>query len=428
MSTLHLCLIASLLFSITLISISELDKDNIQPPPISYALLIVIFVAMPIAIKISSSPIVKANILENISLESRGNLEIYEKIQLSATPNIYLISFDAMITEDIAKRYLDLDHLKYEKILQEDFITHPISISPRVPTLSSLNSLMGLDQKGFSLSPEYFAGRLPSPITAIAKSNGYTITTGYSSNFFGPKGGYIDEYVISSINPLSKTILCLSETKGLVYSIRIFGACKYIGKYSGPKHLSTKLSSGNDLHTRDWPNQVLDTIRELSKRASPQLGVFYIYRPNGHTPGSYNHTNLEMREAYKAYFSEGAENLGGILEDIKELISENDPNAIVIIFGDHGAWLSRGVDKNQDPSFYYTDRHRVAAGVLKSNNPCASKQALYYSKEYTTPSRLFSGVVRCLSSNKGVLDKALKFDDPEAVIKYTLTLPLKFRL
>jgi hypothetical protein len=162
---------------------------------------------------------------------------------------------------------------------------------------------------------------------------------------------------------------------------------------------------------------VFKEIQSASSSNRPELKIFYTYRPNGHTPGDYRHSDLEKRESYKNYFNKGARRLSGILEELVTLIKSDDPKSLVLVFGDHGAWLSREVRKKDNPKFFMEDRHIVDSAVMVTQHPCAKKKILSKnSPGYFTPSRIVVSLIDCLASDQS-LEEILTFDEPSDLVE-----------
>ena len=98
---------------------------------------------------------------------------------------------------------------------------------------------------------------------------------------------------------------------------------------------------------------------------------------------------------------------------IVSTIAEQDPHALVLVFGDHGAYLSRGITPAEDSDFFYADRHLVSLAVLATDNPCANRKALStYAPGYYTPSRAVAAIAKCLAGDT-LPETLLNFDEPE---------------
>lgn len=352
-------------------------------------------------------------------------------------PNIYLLSYDSLIPETVATRYLDIKEVEYQRLIDEDFNEIPNTLSFQVPTKPSLNSIMRLDQVSQKMNWNLFVGREPSILSEIFRNNGYKINTGFSTGFFGEKGPYIDEYIRLGLGGVyfENTTLCIDIGDSIKTQSRLLFLCPIYKNIQKLIALNKKnefynevfkiLFSEQSLHalSNDWHKQTLSYIKETAQKQQPTLTFFYTYRPIGHTPGGYDHKNFEMRGSYEKYFSEGSRLLAKDLREIIDAIESNDPASIVIVFGDHGAWMSRNTDEKQESEFFYEDRHRILMALMKTNHKCSNPDRIY-SKEYATPSRLLLDIFLCLGIDRNSYRKLINFDENERILnkvfsKYT---------
>lgn len=388
-------------------------KEQLKPTPALYVICFSIFVVGPLLGDTSrehdSSEPAES---EQEFLDQLANVEFIDK------PNIYILSYDSMISSLTARRYLGIEELPYEPVLDMHFRSLNPAAVIAVPTGPSLEGLMRMDQERSPMGFGYFAGRKRSPLVELFKSNGYQATTGYTTQYFGEKGPYIDRYVIGQSKPLSKTTQCIDLNERRLYMrLRAFGVCQAIGDYSNSIQVIGILSGEKKYANEDWHETVLNEIEIAAASAQPQLKIFYTYRPNGHTPKGYRHSDLRQREIYREYFLDGANMLSAIIEEIALTIQSKDPRGVVLVFGDHGAFLSRGLKASDDPDFFFGDRHIVYTGVMATEHHCTARENISrYSPGYFTPSRVVASIANCLTKDNA-LDSLLSFREPPELVK-----------
>ncbi|MCK5360568.1 MAG: hypothetical protein KAJ95_08065 [Gammaproteobacteria bacterium] len=382
----------------------------------------IIFIVIPIAN--AQYKIFKERHTQEEIDKSDEVLQQWSQLRFKEKPNIHLISIDSMIPLSILSEYLDISELPYEETLIASTLRKPISYSPRVPSNPSMNSIMQLDQAEAIMGYSYFAGRKPSVLTSIFASNDYEISTGFFNYYFGKKGSYIDSSLPSSDAEFKNTLLCLNEGKTYVNQMRFFGICTVFGGFSSDFNPDKNMTETAFL-VKAWPSQVLDVILQLSRKTRPQISFHYIYKPIGHTRNHFRHNNVEHRSEYKKYYLENAAKLNEFIKKLLSLISNSDPNSIVVIFGDHGALLSRGVSADDNPEFVYKDLHMIELAVVKTENRCSSDSAFHYSDSYATPSRVIAGIIRCLSETPKEIDKIVDFIDLNTKVKELEDMRLK---
>ena len=90
------------------------------------------------------------------------------------------------------------------------------------------------------------------------------------------------------------------------------------------------------------------------------------------------------------------------MERIIEHVRSNDPTAILLMFGDHGMHLSRGVDAEDDPAFYLQDRFAILGGVYPPDR-CEEHFDEAEAKGYMTTLDAVHAILGCLSGGQTAL-------------------------
>ena len=161
-------------------------------------------------------------------------------------------------------------------------------------------------------------------------------------------------------------------------------------------------------------------IRLNSQSKEPVFTYLYTYNPIGHTPLTYDHNNSDQKSDYQTYFQKNAELLSKQLSELSEQIKKYDPNSVVMIFGDHGAYLSRSSKIEDNPEFFIKDRHRIVIATAKTHHPCSKPENLEFEKNFQTPSRLLASVFLCLSDKDQKPVPEFEFDENSQILKYAL--------
>ena len=338
----------------------------------------------------------------------------YDEVSLADTPNIHLISFDSMIPNAIAQKYLDTS-VAYQDFLDNHMIAFQNSFSHAIPTAPSLNAVLKLDDDRLP-KLGFFSGKLLSPLVAILKNNHYDITMGNANYYFGKKGSFIDKYQVSSthISSFKDSSLCLGMHSRFLFIPKSFYICDLI---------STIFPMGTDNDTVLWPHQVMKTIEHLPTKAS-NFTFHYIFTPIGHTSNSFDHTNKVAYNQYLTHFNEQTKTLEALLYELQAMIMQTNPKAIVLVFGDHGTYLSRSDSYSKDPAFYIQDRHAISLSLMQTNHQCADKERVstYIQNSFATPSKIMAGILRCLAQQPSQIDEVVhfskKFEDDFLQYKY----------
>lgn len=365
--------------------------------------------------------------------------EEYGRVDFVRRPNVYVLSWDAMIPGSIAEEFMDLDRnsLPYMRALEEggtrvlrnvfvDRISPPLdnrAIDPKLYEGSRAfhNSLLFLDPmvwerhqsgpgyffKGRNYPGQfhYFAGRRRSPLYEIFKENGYSILVSYDNFYFGSSGPHIDRYLI----PGESEGQCLFENEQKHF--RRLGFCH-------ARRLWNREPTPEFIYAKYF-NEAQHWIRE--PKQGPWLSMMYFGLPS-HTPMDYRHTSPVRRESYRQYFAGNAASaahyIGNILADLRV----HDPEAIVFFIADHGASLSRELFSRDDmriperKRFYFLDSHAVA-GALYPADVCASETD--FDESFVTSSMVMRALVKCLAGGNDPVQWETDYDAPYSDARFS---------
>ena len=373
------------------------------------------------------------------TLSNKGKMlsDKYKKIKLNDTPDIYIFSFDAVPSMQFLKKYVNIENTPYSETINSNGRIFSNSFSMAVPTKNSVNNTLMLDHNNYKLDHDRFNGKRDSLLFSILRNNNYKIITGYAGNYLGKnKGKFIDDYITAG-NNLSDSSACL-EKYGLFsfFVPRFFGIC-FFKKVSLFKSKNKRdLNSHNNKHgdMAVWPEIVLDKIKELNiDKENSWMSMFHIYRPIGHTGGSYVSNDKNQRKFINDDFIPLSKKMDKITKKIIEISKNSKKKIIILIISDHGLWLSRSLsDRNE---YFFQDRHGNFLSSLKTNHACSNEFEPYYTyldknNEYqhtnkkleyekkisfTSNGRLMMGLIHCLSnaSSKEIIKNNIDFENKD---------------
>ena len=178
------------------------------------------------------------------------------------------------------------------------------------------------------------------------RENGYETTSIFNSTFFGHiKGPHIDNYVI---NEKHGGICTLLDENIMRWAF--WGYCRI---------MEVNWRQVDSVYKGDF---LVRELTNLDKRI-PQFVIAHLYLP-GHTPKIFNYDNREDREKFTEQYQDRTNSAATYLGQVIDHIENNDPSAILFVFGDHGMWLSRGAEIEDDPTFFLQDRFGILGGVF----------------------------------------------------------------
>ncbi len=345
-------------------------------------------VALLSVVSLGISVVALAGPIEGRSSDSANwakNPDIQD-IAFEEKPNVYFIGFDSVVPEDILLKYLDVETTEFHRVFDKEMRRFRNLFANSISTKYSINTLMALSQDIFldENRPSYFTGQRLSPLAYVMQKNGYETTSIYNDFYFGhTKGPYIDNYVV---NRESGAICALLDEN--VRKWAFWGYCRITdANWSGDEVIP--------------PGDFL--VSELTSvgRDRPQFVIAHIYLP-GHTSGSFRYDNLKDREAFAESYVQKSNEAAFYLRQIIDHLEDNDPTAILFVFGDHGMWLSAGIQIDEDPTFYFQDRFGVLGGVYPRDR-CKEYFDDVETKGYMTTLDAVHSILRCLSGGQEAL-------------------------
>lgn len=316
-------------------------------------------------------------------------------IAFQDTPNLHLVSFDAMIPQTLAREFIGVDAPYQNFMEQRDAYIFPNLFSSYTYTRTSLNSLLWLASEPHrrkQYERGFFSGEKDSPLYHLFREQGYSIAAGFQTPYLGRKGEYIDEYT-EKFDPLLGNRFCFSNPDHNFF----FGICSLFKKYS-------KWTGREQI----WSQEVIETLQEKATTQTPWLTFHYLLPHVGHTKLNFQTGNDEDLQEYREQFAQKALEAVPILQEMLDSIHRQDPDAIIFIFGDHGAVLTRSMAEEENPEFFAQDQHGVF-GAIEDNNQCKRDDLEHYRDPsgFTTLERVMAGILRCLAENPLDVDNAL---------------------
>ncbi|MDH3580538.1 MAG: hypothetical protein OEM91_07920 [Hyphomicrobiales bacterium] len=330
-------------------------------------------------------------------------LAAFGGIKFRSFPNVHIVSFDALTAPSLASKYLKLDDLPYERVLsQKGAIRFANAFASHVPTKPFANSIMRLAHPGFAEVYSYFAGRTDSPLAHVFRTNGYGVSTGYSSMYFGMKGPFVSDYRPSEALAVGNNTLCALAVDS---PIKFFGFCK-VASLLGEKQKQPS-----------WPEIVTALIGRSNADPNPWFTFHHIGIP-GHTSVDYRTSDAAAFARYRATYQEASAQIAVIVTRLISAMRQDEAKSILFIFGDHGPYLSRTITTEQDPQFFVQDRYGIIAAVPHNESGCGPQALRHYITDYATPERLLAGLIHCLSNDPKVVDAAVKFAEEKDFGRY----------
>ena len=361
-------------------------------------------------------------------------LSLFSAVRLKSKPNFYIMVFDSLVPVEVADLFYGSGSAGYATELSNYFIRpRGFTAQNYIWSKNSMREIMWLGFPDESGGYDYFNGMLDSPLANLFRSNGYDVTTGYTTTYWGETGDYITDYLHLASAPLQlrQTTLCIDNGDSFASRLRAFGICSLIGPFAAFPSLGRLLDTlisiapQTDHPNASWHRAVDNHIRLSAASATPKLTFLYTYTPIGHTKLDYDHAIDADRMNYVKHFKKYSRLAGIVIQNLVDTIFEVDKDAIVILAGDHGAGISR--KSSGAPWFKVIDEQMVALGLMKTANQCVTVHEsggfVPNPLGYHTVSSAVISVLSCLADDD-TLPERVPFPPPSRITKELQQLPV----
>ena len=306
-------------------------------------------------------------------------------------PNVYFLSFDGIAPRILLRKYMDLETTPFHDLFEDRFRRFENFFAHAPWTNYSLDSVLALvpmrrrgteGKSPGSHRSHLFSGHVESPLIRLFKFNGYETATAYESDFFGrTKGPFIDRYW----NGGARALCSLLDQR--VRAMSFWGYCLWFG---------------HRRHLFDVRQELIDRFGGAAFRDGPQFAMAHVWTP-GHADKPFHYSDEDHRREFRAGYLRGSVDAAWFLQRLLAHLDENDPQAILLVYGDHGPMLSLNVAFADTPEFVVHDRYGVLGGVYP---PGACEREFDKAQEkrpYLTVLDAVHAVLRCLSGGKSAL-------------------------
>ena len=326
-----------------------------------------------------------------------GDATNIREISFQETPNLYFISFDAITPRALLNKHLQLDTTDFHDLFEERFRRFPNFFVEAVWTVRSLESILSLDatvyvsqlkslkkSKDDRVFLKLFSGQNPSPLFSILRKNGYEITTIYRDPMFGEKKGpYVDNYITT----YKHTVCGLLDPE--IRALAFWGYCSRV-----------------ELEKRRWDDRSVARtaapIMKVDVNGGPQFVMAHLNYP-GHIGRSFQRGNANHLETYRSAYLRHSNFAAGILDAIVRHLEENDPGAILLVYGDHGTQVARGIELGDDPTLVVQAHYGALGGVYPREACAAWFDEAEAVRNHITVLDAVHALLRCLSGGESAL-------------------------
>ena len=170
---------------------------------------------------------------------------------------------------------------------------------------------------------------------------------------------------------------------------------KYMGLESTPFH------DLFEVRFRRFENFFVNALYTTHSLQLP-FALAYVYVP-GHPSRSFQYSDEEQLRGFRAHYRRGSADAAGLLAKLLAHLDEHDPDAILLVFGDHGALLSYNVAFADAPEFVVQDHFGALGGVYPPDACAEWFDEAQEKRGYLTLLDAVHTVIRCLSGGESAL-------------------------
>lgn len=310
----------------------------------------------------------------------------FETTEFKRKPNIYLFIYDAYGSKDSYEKVFEFDNTPHYAALNQRKLKTLHTFSNYTSTLqTTISTFLGAHhyyrtESGFADSQQarpFLAGIIHNPVLSTLKSNGYRLQYIHGLDYFVNEQGVLD-YMFPD-TPISS-------------SLRVFGV-----PLLKMKRRITLEEQKETLYERIFPPAAPD--------GAPWFTFAHVNLP-GHADFAFDWS--KQGHFPQRYRSKTALANAHMLETI-DRIQAVDPDAVIVIFGDHGAHRYNGLGKQPDPNAAFATAGVSAETVtldefgimiaIGSGGHCDD-----YVHGGITPVNMMRTVFACLAEKPALLD------------------------
>ena len=211
---------------------------------------------------------------------STGSSRDFDMIEMDKRTNVHVIMLDSLTHSSFSKEFMGVENsaADYLASLDDTIYAGSLGFSEHVPTKASWGALFNLGRK--SRDRGFFSGATPSRLTVLLRKSGYSITTGFSSDYFGwLKGDYVDHYYRGKMVNLTRSLTCVA-------GYGLLGFCSRYPQLIFSRFFTDEFEDEFERknRTKEWPDTVVDLIdrAERKRNWSPVFGLPHLSAHRAH--------------------------------------------------------------------------------------------------------------------------------------------------
>lgn len=299
---------------------------------------------------------------QNEVLLSSLQREADDQIKFKKKPNIYLVHLESYHSPEAMRKIYNFDNRDFINRLEEkDFFVSQNNFANYSNSLNSVGSMLLQQHHYYKLAVgnedavgirDIIGGREYNPTISILKNNGYKIKYIHPSTYLYAGSTQLDYFY-----PPNRTDSSLSIFQSnWINEIHSFVVRPF-------KDDMSKNSSFDEFY-----KALEEQIGTAKTQAEPTF--YYISEPLDvvHTPANGTYSWQNSNDGWVDQYVERVESSNDQIIKSLTRIVENDPDGIIVLYGDHGAWRYRdiwkGLSDKEDINDQIYGRKKIGAEEL----------------------------------------------------------------
>ncbi len=248
-------------------------------------------------------------------------------------PNIYLVYLESYMSSTTLRTTYNYDNSYFEgRLIEQGFQLHDNLYSHGAGTKISLLTLLQMSENVLALSAnsqdvsssahDILSGSEQNLLFRYLKSNDYNISSYYDSQnyYFKSKGKLLDHIIEDVDNSLLSVLRAIAPS--LTMKIDSFRKIVF-NEQARPEYI--------DIYPKTFQH-----ISDINSKAHPSL---FIIKPLNELHFNYNYRDLldnYQKWVASGVYQQGIDKMNKELLTLINVIEDNDPNALIVLLGDHG--------------------------------------------------------------------------------------------
>jgi hypothetical protein len=263
----------------------------------------------------------------NKSKEFSSINQIYTRNHNKA--NFFFIGIDGMISSEMYFKLYNNKSPASEVLDSIGFSMHDV-FSPGFGTLETYAKFFSYKKQIHTRESLKIINSENTPFFLETKNLGYKKQFNFYTNYFGGDPNNIFDSFYPKVKKPFSFVLYTDERWGWYSAYFI----KYLFNFASDGFLNQF-------------GMIYERINSIDLNSNYWISISHLWFP-GHTVGSYNFNDIYDFNNFKSYYHDSQPELAVFFKNVVSLILKKDSKAVIVFYGDHGAYFFKGAESNSN--------------------------------------------------------------------------------